>query len=621
MVYRFGRTELNGARYELLRDGRPVPVEPRVLELLVYLVAHRDRVVTKEELLDALWKEAEVTEWALTRTIHKARAVLDDPEWIAAVYGRGYKFEAPVTEVEAAAPLPSPQAPAKSEPAPAPPEVTKRRAVVLVATAVALIIAAAVWFAFRQGPSAPEVPGVRSLAVLPLRDLSGAAGEEYFADGLTEALIARLANLGGLRVISRTSAMRYRDTARALPEIARELGVEAALAGTVLRAGERVRINVRLVRAATGENLWAAEFERELGDLLDVQGEIARAVAAAVEHELTADEATRLARAGPINAEAYRRYLLARFHAGHRTIEGLETSLGHLEAAIRLAPRFAPAHAAHAEALILFSSYYGMRPEEAFPRARAAAEAALALDPLLSEAHAALGMAAFAIDWDLAAAERSYRRALELAPGNAAAHQGHGEILSLLGRHDEAVAAGRRAVELDPLSAVMHASLGQRLNGAGRPREALVELASTLDLEPRFAWLHRERAYAFEQLGDPRSALAERVLEMELRNVDEERLAALRGLAAAGGLPEFWRWEAGRLEALASERYVPALLLAEAAEGSGDRRRALSGLARAIEERGIHLLQVTTSPELGRLAGDPAGRALLAGAGIEVRAP
>jgi len=638
MIYRFGRFELNGARYELTRAGQPVPIEPRVLEVLAYLVAHRDRVVSKDELLDTLWQGAEVSESALTRTIRKARKLLVDPSSIKAVYGRGYTFEGPVEEIEpqlAAADGPEPPSgPSPAAPSPAPQQragpreralawVAPRRyavAAAVIALVLALGTSLAIALRARRGADREQAAApaaVRSIAVLPLRDLSKERDEGYFAAGLTEALITRLASLGALRVISRTSAMRYQETTRPVPEIARELGVDAVLVGSVLRSGNRVRVTVRLIHAPSDGHLWAGEYDREIGDILQLQAEIARAVVRAVELELTADEASRLELSGRVDPAAYRQYLLGRFHAGHRTIEGLQASVEHLTEAIRLDPGYAPAHAALADSTILLSSYYGLSPEAAFPRARAAAERALALDPLLSEAHTSLGMVAFALDWDFDTAAAEYRRALELAPGNSTAHQWYGEVLSLLARHDEAVAEGVRARELDPLSPVMHAALGQRLNAAGRWREALDQLASAVALEARFAWLHRERAYAHAHLGEVRPALRERLLEMQARGCDEARLAELRLIVADGDMTAFWRWELSRLEDRSRTTYVPALLRAEAWEGAGDRERALVYLARGVEERGIHVLQLTTSPELQELARDTRARALLAGAGLE----
>lgn len=612
MVFRFGHFELNGSRYELTRDGEPVPAEPKVIEVLAYLLDHRDRVVPKDELLGELWDDVVVSESALTQTIKKARELLGDASWIKTIYGRGYAIDGEVEAVESEPPTP---AGSRTE---VPTEGRRRwRTPATLLALTALLVA--VLALLRTTPDPETVPAlhrdIRSLAVLPLLDLT-TDGEDYFAVGLTEALINRLARVEDLRVISRTSALRYKDAQRPLPEIARELGVEAVLEGSVLQAGGRVRISVQLLDAIRDETLWAQEYERELGDILGLQAEIARAVARAVALRLTSDEAARLAASGSVDFDAYRLYLLGRFHINRRTIEDLEESVELLGRAIDIDPGFAPAHAALADAYILLSTYYARPPAEAFPEARAAAEEALALDPLLSEAHASLGMVSMALEWDFAAAEASYRKALELAPGNATAHQWYGELLSVLGRHEEAVAQGRRAWQLDPLSPIINAALGQRLNAAGRWRGALDQFAATLELEPRFAWIHRERAYAFVQLGDVESALAERIREMEVRNVGAEHLGVLHQRLADDGMRGFWRWELERLSDRARDAYVPALLYAEAHQGLGETETAVSHLLEALNERGDHVLQLATSPDLQQLARRPELRQPLREAGL-----
>lgn len=630
MLFRFGRFELNAARYELTREGAPVAVEPRVLELLAYLVQHRDRVISKRELLEELWSDAEVSEWALTRAVRKARAQLDDPAWIKAVYGRGYSFVAAVEEVEAqpeAPPAPSdPESKGPGQPEPVaiqPPAAAHRRSRwPLVATAIAVValaVAVAALVRTRAAGSTPSwtpTPRVRSLAVLPLADLSSDADARYLADGMTEALITRFARLRDLRVISRTSVMRFQGSTMPVAAIARQLRVDVVLEGSVQRDHGRVRVSLALVRAADGASLWAREYDRDLGDVLALQAEIAQAVVNAVELRLSADEASRLAAAGEVDAEAYRRYLLGRFHADRRTTADLRRSVDELREAVRLDPAFAPAHAALAESYLLLSSYYGMPPGQAFPLAKEAAEEAIALAPDLAESYAARGAVDLAAAWDFAAAATAYQRALELAPGDATVHQWYGELLSVLGRHRQALAEGRRAWELDPLSPVIAAALGQRLNAAGRPRDALEQLAVALELEPALAWAHRERSYAFQRLGDGGASLEERLREMQARGVDDPELDVLRGIVAQRDQAGFWRWELGRLRHRAEDAYVPAMLLAEAEQGCGETDAAVDSLRRAISEHGDHVLQLTTSPELQALARDPRAHVMLAAVGL-----
>ncbi|MBZ0110850.1 MAG: winged helix-turn-helix domain-containing protein [Thermoanaerobaculia bacterium] len=621
MIYRFGRFELNAARYELTRDRQPISVEPRVFEVLAYLIAHRDRVVAKDELLDELWKSLEVSESALTRTIKKARALLGDPTWIKAVYGRGYKFEGAVEELGEADPEPSQLESVHLEPnsRSLPATMTGRwnpRSIVLLAIALVAALWLMIWWQDRAGEHPATSNRVRSIAVLPLLDLSEGDREDYFALGLTEALITRLANIGELRVISRTSVMNYRASPRSLPQIARELNVEAVLEGSVMRVGQQVRVNVQLIRAATDEHLWAQEYERDLGDILLLQTEIAHAVANAVELRLTAGESSRLSLAQQVNIEAYKRYLLGRFHMNRRTVADLEEAIVHLTEAIRLDPEYAPAHATLADTYILLSTYYALAPAKAFPKARESAESALALDPFLSEAHASLAMVSLALRWDFVSAEAGYRRAIELAPGNASAHQWYGELLSVLGRHDEAVAEGQRAWELDPLSPIINAALGQRLNAAGRWQEALEQFAATIELDPGLPWIHREMALAYSHLGQKQQCLGERVVEMKMRGIESQRIAELEEIAASEDMTGFWQWELDRLHRSAQATYVPEMLYAEGLNGIGDRERALIALAEGIEQRGEHILLLTTSPELEELTRDPAARPYLVDSGL-----
>ncbi len=482
---------------------------------------------------------------------------------------------------------------------------------------MALATVLAVGLAYLLRPPADTGTGapIRSLAVLPFEELSEGSVEPYFAAGLTEALITRLTRLEELRVISPTSVETFRDSPLAATDIASELGVAAVLEGSVVQAGDRVRVTAHLVDGGTGTYLWSDEFDQSMSDILHLQASIAGAVVAAVELELTVREESAISRSPPVNSEAYWLYLRGRFHWNRRTIEDLEESRRAFERAIELAPELAVAHSGLADAYALLSTYYALTPEEAFPPARRAAQRAVELDPDLAEAHASLGYVRW-IEWDFVGAEASYRRAIELGPGYATAHQWYGELLSVLGRHDEALMSSERALALDPLSPLINAAHGQRLNAAGRFEEALEHFRHALDLDSRFAWLRREMAYAETQLGREERAVAERLLEMEARGVAEGLLAELRLQVESEGLRGFWRWELGRLRRESASRFVPAILLAEASEGSGDREAALAYLDEATVERGDHILQLATSPELLRLLEDARVRTLLANSGL-----
>ncbi len=621
----------------LSRDGVVRRVEPKIMELLVLLADRAPGLVPRAEIFEVVWEGRAVVDAALSRAVSLLRQALEDdahnPRYVETIATKGYRLIASVERLETEERPPV----SNSGPSvPTEPEIVEAKGSASSAprrrqhryplrwtlpTALAIVALAFAGISLlreARSPPANAAPAgiIRSMAVLPFSDLSSDAADQYFAAGLTEALITRLSRLSELRVISTTSAETFRGTNRPPTEIAKDLGVEAVLEGSVVQSQDRVRVYVQLVATETGEYLWTQEYDRELSDILYLHAAIGQAVADAVRLRLTPREVSALAHSGSVDSEAYRLYLRGRFHWNRRTIADLERSLEHFQQALDLDPTFAPAQAGLADTYVLLSTYYALTPAEAFPPARAAAERALVLDPDLPEAYASLGAVHLSFDWDFSAAGDAYRRALELGPGYATAHQWHAELLSILGRHEEAVAEGRRAWELDPLSPIINAALGQRLNAAGRWEEALEQFGQALELEPRFAWIRREMAYAETRLGRSDRALAERLREMEARGIEPELLAELREAINDDGMKGFWRWELARLERQAAASFVPALLYAEALEGTGDREEALVYLGRAAAERGDHVLQLTTSPELMELVQDPRAQTLLANVGL-----
>jgi TolB-like protein/Tfp pilus assembly protein PilF len=337
--------------------------------------------------------------------------------------------------------------------------------------------------------------GTPALAVLPLTDLAG--GPDYFAAGLTEELITALARMGSMRVISRQSVMRYRGSDKPLPDIASELGVDHVLEGSVLRAGDRVRISLQLVRAQPEEHLWAERYERDVGDVLNVQNEVARAVAQEISGKLTGSEEATLLPARPVAAEVFDAYLRGRYFLNKRS---LEKAIACFEEAVARDPQHAPSFAGLADSLALLA-HLGSSPEMA-DRARTAARRALELDPELADAHASLGFVRFFFDWDWAGAEQELVRALELSPNHAGAHHWYWSLLVATGRPEEAARQIRLASRLDPLAPIIVANLGVDHYFAGDPRRAIGQLEKSLELEPEFPWAHLSLWRAHEQLKD-----------------------------------------------------------------------------------------------------------------------
>ena len=355
---------------------------------------------------------------------------------------------------------------------------------------------------------------IHAIAVLPLEDLSRDPAQAYFADGMTDQLIAVLAQVGALRVISRTSVMPYKGAKKTPREVSRELGVDAVVEGTVLRSGGRVRITAELVRARDDRSLWAESYDRDLRDVLSIQSDVARAIVQRIEVRLLPQEATRLASAARVDPEAYQAYLRGRYAWRSFDEKGFAQAESYFHHALEIDPSYAPAYSGLADTYYGRSNLY-LSPNEAIPRARAAAEKALALDPGLAEAHISLGIVKTVYDWDWTGAEREFRQALSLEPNAAMAHLWLGQELVAQGRFDEGVAESRRALDLDPLSLWIDANLGWHLYYAGRYREAELQLRSAIRLDPDSYLAYGMLGEVLEQMGDAAGAVA--ALEKETK--------------------------------------------------------------------------------------------------------
>jgi len=346
--------------------------------------------------------------------------------------------------------------------------------------------------AFNVGRSRDRVlgrtgaPRIESLAVLPLANLSGDPQQEYFADGMTEALTAELSQISSLKVISRTSVMRFKGVAKPLPDIARELGVDGIIEGSVLRSGDRVRITAQLIYAPSDTHLWAKSYERDLRDVLTLQREVSQAVANEIEIKLTPQEQVRLASVRPVNPEAYELYLKGRYHSYKRTEKDLLKAIEYFQQAAAVDPNYALAYAGLAETYGLLPFYNVAPSKEAFPKAKTAAIKAVELDDSLAEAHAAMGFVLFYGDWAWLAAERELKLAIELRPNFPTSHHWYAEYLSAMGRHEEAIAEIKRAQKLDPLSPLLFAIGGEIYLLAHRYDEAIEQCQKGLDLDPNY---------------------------------------------------------------------------------------------------------------------------------------
>jgi TolB-like protein/Flp pilus assembly protein TadD len=469
--------------------------------------------------------------------------------------------------------------------------------------AVVLIVITATFYAvfFRPNRTAPTSP-INSIVVLPLDNLSGDPTQEYFADGMTDAVIGELARIRSLHVISRTSAIQYRGTNKTLPEIARELNVEAVVEGTVLRFGDRVQVRVQLIRAQNDQHLWSETYDYDLRDVLALQSEVARAVAREIQIKITPDEQARLTNTRSVNRKAYDDYLLGIYHWNRRSATDLHKAIDDFQSAIREDETYAPAYAALADCYIVLAGPFSEDPRENFPKAKAYVTKALEIDGTLAQAHTVLA-SILNYEWETRSAEQEYKRAIELDAGNSMAHARYARFLSQEGRFEESVVESKRALESDPVSLIINSSYGYRLYHARRYGEAEDQLMKALDLDPNFFIARMGLGEVYAQTG----RYAESVAEFN-KAAGISRIPALPSLgyvyAISGRGTEAHRVLAELHEA-ARWHYVSPVDIAEVYAGLGDKNQAFNWLEKAYQERTPMLLLLNVEAKFDSLRKDP----------------
>ena len=445
---------------------------------------------------------------------------------------------------------------------------------------------------------------IHSLAVLPLANLSGDPQQEYFADGMTEELIASVSQIGALRVISRTSVMQYKAAKRPLPEIARALNVDAVVEGSVLRSGDSVRITAQLIDAKSDRHLWAQSYQRDLRDVLALQGDVARAIAREVEVKLTGAERARLERSHSIDPKAHEAYLQGRVFLDEGTEESLKKALDSFQRAIQIEPNYAGAYSGLASYYAILPFYSQFSPAQVFPQARAAALRAVELDENLPEAHASLAYIRAYYEWDWAAAEREFQRAIELRPSYADAHFSYSRFLAASGRPERAMAEIRRARELDPMESSLKANTALLSYFGGRYDEALKELLDLRRLEPKLPIVHWGIGLVEEQTRSFAEAIAS-LQEATTLSASLNFKSSLAHAYAVAGRRDEARAILGEIEERSKNAYVPSYFSALVYAGLGDADRAFERLERAYQERSTVLAYLQLDPRLANLRGDP----------------
>lgn len=587
------------------------------MELLILLVQRRGELVSREEIAERLWgKDVFLdVDHGINTAIRKVRLALrDDPEkprFVETVVGRGYRFAAPVIcsngdSNPQAQPLPSP---AQVASGPAILSIESRfrpLRVLLGGVAVLALFTVALVLNRGGGAKGTRQPEIKSLAVLPLKNLSGDPSQDYFADGMTEELIGRLSRIHGLRVISRTSAMHFKNTQLSVPEIAKMLGVDAIVEGSIVREGRQVRVHAQLIRAATDEHIWAEEYQREYRSLLEVQEEVARSIAEQIEVSLTPEDRARLASTHPVDPEAHENYLKGRYYFNQRTEDALNKSIASFQQAIARDSGYALAYSGLADAYAMLGFRGGFPSKDALSRAKTAALKAIELDDTLAEPHASLAFIAETHEWDWATAEREYKRALELNPGDARAHNWYAGYLMYVGRFDDGISEAKRARDLDPLSLPINNALAGRLLAGSRYDEALQQVQETLELDAHFAPAHQTLGWVYLHSGKQEEAIREFQNALQLSGTEDTDLQLDLGFAyAVTGKRDEARRILAKLEKLHEQGVVPSGSVAILHGALGESNEAFAWLEKAYEERDPQLTYIKAGRRFEPLRKDP----------------
>ncbi len=602
-ILRFGVFELNLHTGELRKAGHKIALRPQAARVLVLLTTRPGQLVAREKLRDEIWG-AEVFidfERGLNQCIRQIRAALDDdaetPRYIETLPRLGYRFIGPILDGGdaltrgnelAAAPRPRLWIPGS-------------KAVAAAAVVLASLVAATTYL--HIGRKSVEVtPPITSIAVLPLENLSGDPNQDFFAEGMTEELITTLSKISALKVISRTSVMQYKGVKRPVPQIARELGVDAIIEGSVLRSRDQVRITAQLINASSDTHVWGESYDRDVRDVLTLQSEVARAIAQEIRVAITPAEQRRLAAVHPVNPEAHELYLIGRYHWWKRTAPDMAKAIEAFKQAIKAEPNYAAAYAGLADAQSISADNGFQPPEMGKAEARAAALKAVALDDSLAEAHIALGNIYDTYDWDWARADAEFRRAIALDPNSAVAYLAYAAYLSTVRRDEEAIAAGLHARELDPLATRIDAVLAAIYYCAHRYDEAIATSQKGLEIDPNDAMGHYILGKSYLQKHMNAQAVAE--LERLLASGDNGGSALVGAYVAADRAADAHRLFA-RFMAESHRRYIPPYNLAEAHVGVAGEDQIFAWLEKSYEAHDASLPWSSADPLWDHLRSNP----------------
>jgi len=607
--YEFGKYRIDAAERLLHRGDELISLPPKAIDTLLVLVVNAGRMVDKSDLMKAVWPDTFVEEGALTRNISMLRKALgdsgDEAVYIETIPKRGYRFVAPVHS--------GGTDPRKADPAEALPVPPHWFAVWAAPAGVLLLAAAVALVTYRvferpaQPVSSNAKPALNRLAVLPFRNVESDPAQDYFADGMTQALVTGLAKLGNLRVISLASEAGGRGDASALDSIVRNQSVSHVLTGTVLRSGGRVRIDAQLIDPKTRAVFWANYYERDVKDVLALESAVAEAIASEIQVSLTAEQRQRLQPKRQVSPEALDAYLRGRYFWNRRTEEGMRRAVRYFQQAIETDPTYAPAYSGLADSYSMLGSIGidGMPPNTAMPMAKAAAQKAIEIDQELAEGHVSLAYVKLSYDWDLSGASEEFSRAMALNPASATAHHWYSHYFMAAGDLGKATEQMQEAVRLEPLSPSINIGIGWCSYYMQQYDKAIEQYRSAVEMDPSFPMAHQTLGMAYQQKGMYPEAIAELQQAVSLSGSSPTSVAGLVSAYAAAGKVVEARQELARLDEISRRRYVPALYFASSHLALGDTATTFAWGWKALGEHSDYLMYLRVEPQVGKLAGNP----------------
>ena len=608
---RFGDFDLDPCTRELRTDGRRLILQEQPFQILAALLEHPGHLVTRDELKRRLWSSDTYVDFerSLNKAVNRLREVLqesaDQPRFIETLPRQGYRLITPVELSDG--PEHKPSAPVQL-----PKSLTAKTSYLKVAAKIfaGMTVALVALLAWKIGWQ-HRSPTIHSIAVLPLENLSGDPGQDYFADGMTDALITDLGQINALRVISRTSIMQYKGVRKPLSQIARQLGADAIVEGTVQGSGERVRITAQLIQAESDTHLWAHAYEGDLSDILTLQSQAAADIANEIRIKLTLEERAVLKSMRIVKPAAYEAYFKGRYYWDARSTDGITKAIDYFGEAIRDDPNFALPYAGLAEVYAALPSYVPVSPRQCYGKAKIAATKALELDDTLADAHTALGGITLTNDYDWSASEREFRRAIDLNPSYADAYHWHAINLMFMSRWEEAIAEIEHARQLDPLSIIINANIGFVYYHARRFDDAIAAEHKALELDSKnsVAYEYMGLAYMGKQMYTEAATNLRKSVDLS-GGAPEISAELLFAYAANSNLAEARRILAS-LEGRSRHEYVPSFSLAVAYAGLGDKDRALAYLRKAYDERCDLVPTLKVHPLFESLHSDPRFQKLL----------